>query len=287
MKNLFISTTFARDNSKVSDTLILCKKNGINNIELGSNHSYEKDYNKILKKLNFSYLVHNYFPIPKNSFVVNIASTKKNIRNKSVEHAYKAIKLSKKIKAKLYTIHPGFIVDPKSSSKNKKNYDFIWSQKNYKYNYSYAFDLMVSSLKKIVKFAKKNKVKIAIESEGSIKKKKFLLMQEPREYNELFKHFKPSELGVNLNIGHLNLSSKAFKFCKYNFVEKIKPYILAMELSHNNGLEDQHLPLKKNAWYWKIINDPELNRVHKILEFRNSNVKKIDESIKLFKSIKK
>ena len=36
----------------------------------------------------------------------------------------------------------------------------------------------------------------------------------------------------------------------------IKTYIVAFELSHNNGLEDQHLPIKKNAWYWKVINDP-------------------------------
>ena len=33
----------------------------------------------------------------------------------------------------------------------------------------------------------------------------------------------------------------------------ISDYVFAMELSHNNGIEDEHLPLRKNGWYWSII----------------------------------
>ena len=105
---------------------------------------------------------------------------------------------------------------------------------------------MLSSLKKIVNFAKDQGVKVAIETEGSFRKKSLLLMQRPKEFKELFKYFKPNDLGVNLNIGHLNLAAKVFNFSKVEFVKKLKPYILAIELSHNNGVEDQHLPLKKN-----------------------------------------
>ncbi len=282
MKKLFISTTFAKDKSKISDVLSICKKNSMNNIELGSNHSYENNYLKLLKGLNFSYLIHNYFPIPKKSFVVNIASKNKSIRNKSLKHAFKAIKLCKKINAKLYTIHPGFLEDPISSNQSKTNYDFVWKKKKGNHNYLKSFNLMVNSLKKITKFAKKNQVKIAIETEGSIKKRNFLMMQEPEEYNKLFGYFKPGEIGINLNIGHLNLAAKAFKFSKFKFVELIKPYILALEISHNNGLEDQHLPIKKKGWYWKILKDCELKNTYKILEFRNTDIQKIKKVINLF-----
>ena len=55
-----------------------------------------------------------------------------------------------------------------------------------------------------------------------------------------------------------------------------------MELSHNNGIDDQHLPLKKGKWYWKIINDPDFINIYKILEFRNTRVSKIKNIIKLF-----
>ena len=45
---------------------------------------------------------------------------------------------------------------------------------------------MVNSLKN-TKYAKNKNVKIAIETEGSIQKKNFLLMQKPREFEKLLK----------------------------------------------------------------------------------------------------
>ena len=49
IKNIFVSTTFAKDDSKISDILLMCKKANISNIELGSNHAYEKNFVKIVK----------------------------------------------------------------------------------------------------------------------------------------------------------------------------------------------------------------------------------------------
>jgi sugar phosphate isomerase/epimerase len=281
-KNIFVSTTFAKDNSKISEVLNICKKENIYNVELGSNHIYEKNIKKIIQKYNFCFLVHNYFPIPKKNFVVNIASSNKKIRNASIQHAKNAIKFCKATNSELYTIHPGFLGDPIKASRNEKSYDFIWDKKNLNNNYHSAFINMVTSLKKIVHFAKREKIKVAIETGGSFKKKNLLLMQKPSEFREFFKFFKPNDLGVNLNIGHLNLASKAFKFSKLKFVQKLKKYILAIELSHNNGIEDQHLPLKRNMWYWKIINDPYFSRTYKILEFRNTSIQNIKNAFKFF-----
>ena len=58
-----------------------------------------------------------------------------------------------------------------------------------------------------------------------------------------------------------------------------------MELSHNDGFEDQHLPLIKNDWYWKYIFDPNLVNAYKILEYRNVSIEKLINSIKLFEDI--
>jgi len=280
--SIFVSTTFAKDNSKISEVLNICKRAKINNIELGSNHRYQKNFKEIIKKYNFNFIVHNYFPIPKKSFVVNIASTNKLIRNLSIKHIKKSIRFCKLTNSKLYTFHPGFIFDPISSGKSKKKYDFIWNHKNQKGNYNIAFHLMLNSLRQIVKFAKKNNVQIAIETEGSYKKKNLLLMQTPKEYKKLFRYFKPRDIGINLNIGHLNLASKGFKFSKSSFINLIKPYVVALELSHNNGFEDQHLPLKKRGWYWKVINDSFFSKTYKILEFRNTNIKIIKKIINYF-----
>ena len=45
-----------------------------------------------------------------------------------------------------------------------------------------------------------------------------------------------------------------------------------MELSHNDGIEDQHLPLELDSWYWDLINDSRYKYTYKILEYRNINV---------------
>ena len=282
IKNIFVSTTFAKDKSKISDVLLICKKSNIFNVELGSNHIYESNFKKIIKQYNFRFIVHNYFPVPKKDFIVNIASPNKKIRDLSLKHIKRSISFCKEAGSKLYTFHPGFVVDPFAISNSKKNYDFIWMRKKINKNYKLAFGQMLSSLKKIVIFARKKNVKIAIETEGSFKNFSFLLMQRPEEFKKLFRYFTPKDLTINLNVGHLNLASKAFNFSKSKFVEMLKPYISAIELSHNNGIEDQHLPIKKNGWYWKIIKDPYLTKAYKILEFRNTSIKNIKNVFKFF-----
>jgi len=281
MNNLYVSTTFIKDGKKIKMALDILKSAGVENVEIGSSHAYESNYNYI-KNYKFNFLIHNYFPVPKKDFVINIASLSKKIRERSINQIKRSIEFYKKINAKIYTFHPGFIGDPLRANRNKKNYDFIWKKKNIKDQYLLAYNQMILSLKKIVNFAKKKDVKIAIETEGSFKKRNFLLLQRPEEYKNLFKFFSPKDIGINLNIGHLNLASNAFSFSKSKFVDMIKPYIVAIELSHNNGIEDQHLPLKKNQWYWKIINDPDFSEMYKILEFRNTSIEKIKQVIKSF-----
>ena len=106
-------------------------------------------------------------------------------------------------------------------------------------------------------------------------------MQTPNEYKTFMKKYSPHEIGINLNIGHLNLASNAFDFDRLEFVGLIKDYMIAMELSHNNGIEDQHLPLQLDGWYWEAILDPRFDDVYKILEFRNTPISEIVNNIKL------
>lgn len=277
----FVSTTFEKDNLPIKSAIDKLYQNSIFNIELGSNHSYEKSYS-YLRKYKVNFCVHNYFPIPKKNIVLNIASQNKQIRNRSVKHIKKAIKFSKTIEARLYTFHPGFLTDPDGSNISNKNYDFLWNKKKLiSSNYAKSWKLMVKSIKEIIKYSKKEKVKIAIESEGSVNSKNHLLMQRPIEYKKFFRIFDKRDIGINLNIGHLNLASIAFKFDKIKFINNISKNIVAMELSHNNGKNDDHLPIRNNTWYWKLINDKKFKNIPKILEFRNTDINKVKKTFLL------
>ena len=46
-----------------------------------------------------------------------------------------------------------------------------------------------------------------------------------------------------------------------------------MELSHNDGIEDDHLPLQEIGWYWEVINDNRFNHVIKFLSSETSQSK--------------
>ncbi len=282
--NIYISTTFLPDQEKLKNAINILNKNKIYNIEIGSNHRYEKNYNYVLnKKCNF--LIHNYFPVPKKSFVINIASLNKKIRVRSIKQIKKSILFCKKSNAKLFTFHPGFLSDPEGEGDGNnisRNYDFKWKLNYFKKNYQKSWENMIISIKEIIIFAKKNKIQIAIETEGSVNASDHLLMQKPIEYKRFMKIFSNKKIGINLNIGHLNLASKKFKFNKFKFVKDISDYIVAFECSHNYGKNDNHLPLKKNAWYWKILKNEKYKDLPKILEFRYVGIKKILNSVKLF-----
>ncbi len=281
--NLYVSTTFLEDGSTIEEALNLCQKHDITNLELGSNHCYSPEFESIVSSFDLNYLVHNYFPIPKESFVLNLASTDESILEKSIKHVQTAIDFCSEVGALLYTFHPGFLTDPKGPNQSSQNYDFQWddSIKN-TINYSQAYESMLKGIDTCVDYARQKKVRIAIETEGSYKKKDHLLMQHPEEYTRLFKHFSPADLGINMNLGHLNLASKAFNFTETEFTDLISDYIVAMELSHNDGMEDQHLPLIEEAWYWPIILDPRFSSAYKIIEFRNTSIEGILDNINLY-----
>jgi len=279
IKKIYVSTTFIKDKQTVLQAINKLKSIKIKNVEIGSNHSYERNYLN-LKKFNMNLLIHNYFPVPKEEIIINVASQNKEIRKKSIKQIKKSIKYAKKNNAKLYTFHPGFISDPISSSKKKKNYDFLWKDKADKKKIAWLN--MIKSIREIVKFSKKLKFPICIETQGSIKNKDKLLMQKPIEFKKFYKLFDPRDIGINLNLAHLNLASKAFKFDKFKFIQEIKKYVVAIEMSHNYGRIDNHLPLKKDSWYLSVAKNKDFNNIPKILEFRNTPLSEIKKSYNLF-----
>jgi|TARA_B110000914_G_C15413464_1_gene423004 sugar phosphate isomerase/epimerase len=283
---IFVSTTYYKKkkpplNKVLKELLSL----NIDGIEIGSTHAYDtrKNLKKIIKKIKTKKIfIHNFFPPSRNeNFLINIASSNIKIRNQSISLIKKNIKFCNEVGSLLYTIHPGFLTEavPQSNFK-KKNYDFIFS--NHKLlAKDKGFRNMTLSLSKILSYAKKMNIKIAIETEGSINKKKFLMMQTPEEYKRLFKIF-PNNLFVNFNIAHSYFASVSNKFSLKKFINLIYPKVVAVEISSNNKKDDQHLPLtikSSNLKYLKFIKNKPI-----ILEFRNASIESVKKSINLIKN---
>ena len=66
---------------------------GMNNIELGPTQEYDAGIEDFLTSVNARFIVHNYFPPPPKPFILNLASSNKQVREKSLAQARKSISL--------------------------------------------------------------------------------------------------------------------------------------------------------------------------------------------------
>ena len=111
---IYVSTSCIKNNS-IKDSVLQLVNNGYLNIELSGGTNFYENYLQDLlflkKKFNLNYSVHNYFPPPKNHFVLNIASMNDYIYNKTIEYYFNSIDVCKLLGCQYYSIHPGFLID--------------------------------------------------------------------------------------------------------------------------------------------------------------------------------
>lgn len=281
---VFVSTTFAPNQSSVVDVVRLLSEHDIFNIELGSIHRYEDGLSHKLQEMGCNYITHNFFPPISERLILNIASTDERIRQKSIEFIKHAIEFSERISADIYTIHPGFLIDPAGESSSDRNYDFDFSP-GLLPSYSRCFEVFFRSLSEIANYVEAKRITIAVETQGSVSKKHFLLLSKPENFSTFLKENKNSKIGINLNFAHLNLAANALVFDKYKLVEMLKPMIVAVEVSHNEGLEDDHQALRADGWYKEVLNDGFFRKIPVIFEGRNLPISKVVRSYNLLRDI--
>ena len=101
-------------NSTAFDTCKKLFKAGIKGFELSGGKpsaNYVNEFTNFNKEAYFQ--VHNYFPPPKEPFVLNLASLNNDIFIKSRNHILKAINLCRKLNSKYYSFHAGFLMNLK------------------------------------------------------------------------------------------------------------------------------------------------------------------------------
>lgn len=287
--SVFVSTTFMADQSSVMDALNLLAEKGIFNIELGSIHQPESNLETNLKNTNydFNYLIHNFFPPSKERFILNIASANEYIRNQSLKFVKNSIDFAEKIKADIYTMHPGFLIDPIKEGNSSKSYDFDFEikQSSIFRSRDKSLEIFLNSLNEISTYISTKKITIAVETQGSVSRNDFMLFSKPDDFSTFFGENKNSKIGINLNLGHLNLSANVSGFDKCKLVEMLKSRIVAVEVSHNEGVEDDHQVLKADGWYMEVLKDSFFKKVPVIFEGRNLPVSEVVDSYNLLSDV--
>jgi sugar phosphate isomerase/epimerase len=267
-------------NSTISEISKVAQSNNLN-IEFSSSLKHNLSNVNIFNKFKInSKLIHNYFPAPKNPFVLNLASKNDEIRELSIKHCISNIELSAKNKINFYAAHAGFCVDPELNNLG----EFIQLKKGFVR--SEHIDIFIESLNKILKVAESLKVNFYIEN-NVISNQNFrkngninsFLCCEAEEINYVFKKIKNDYFGLLLDTAHLKVSSSTLNLNPIEEVNKILYHIGAIHHSDNNGKIDSNDPLDKNYWFLKF--KKYFDNWSHIIEVKNLTLNQINEQVSI------
>ena len=255
------------------------------NIEFSGGLNYSNNYLKLLRKLKNKNCFHNYFPIPKKSFALNLGSKNKEILDQSINKCKKAIKISNQENLKYYSFHTPFCVDPGHLRLSK---GFPTSNIQ---DYNETIDIFKNSLFKLISYNKTfdNKIKLLIENNVCSKihntppkiKKKLFTFTDSNDYLNLFSdNFFKNNVHILLDFAHFQVSSSVLKFDKIKHLNKISKYILGAHLSLAKNNIDNNQKIKSNSWFLKYLKKLK-NLEYISLEVFNINTSEINQQIKL------
>ncbi len=256
------------------------KKNNIFCIELSGGKFSKNQINKITpfkNKLNLK--IHNYFPPPREPFVINLASSNKMILKKSIDHIKKSILFAKKVGDNFYSFHAGFRLDPNFKSLGKKIKKINMTSKKK------ALKNFIQQTIKISKFAKKHKVNILIENNVLTKKNLNTFKDNPfllTNYLDVENFFKrmPKNVRLLLDVAHLKVSANTEKLDPIKSLKKMNKYAMGYHFSENNGLTDSNQPFNHKAWFLPYIKK---NLNYYTIEVYNTSPNKLKQQIEIIK----
>jgi len=235
---LYISTACL--NGDVFDVLDLYEEAGFRNVELGSSHPHNEWISPAaIAEYDFGFMVHNYFPPPREPFIVNIASQNRMILKRTLDRLKISIDLCDKLGVPLFTFHSGFRSDPDLNLRFKT--DRIVP-------YDTAIETNIQSLIEINKYAEDRGIKIAIENNVLAD-----FMCEYWEFERLFREIGSDNLGILLDLGHLNVTANTLGFDADEFIRRSKDRVFAVHLHENNGKVDEHRCPKEGDWSLEIV----------------------------------
>ena len=222
------------------------------NFELSANICYEKDIDNKLKNFRGKFLIHNYFPLPKKEFVINLASSNEDIRKKSIKFAIENIFRCKNFNIPIYSIHSGFRFDPIPNELGTKFKSMKLD------NYESSFNLFVRSILKILDTTSDTNVRFLLENNVITAENLIAFNQNPllccdkNDYIKIFEIIDNKRLGILADFGHLKVSAKTLNFNLESFYEILKDKIFAHHLSSNNSLHDTNESFKNVSDFERI-----------------------------------
>ena len=266
---VFVSTGCVRGVEPLPARLCLLREFGLRNIELGSGVSAEPAEIAALTQDGCSYLVHNYFPPPRDPFVLNLASGNTNVRRRSVSHVLAALKLALRLKAPFYSVHAGFVTDPCGFDGTS----FVFPAPDSPMETAAAMERFGTALSEILQHAERLGLQLLVENNVFTPGlRDNLLLAAAEDFLGLLRRLSSPNLGMLLDLGHLGVTARTFGFSATSYASAVAPYVRAMHVHDNDGTADTHQPIQAGSWVLDVLRRPEFVGLPVIVEARFGSV---------------
>ncbi len=249
---IYVSSSCVKADTIQSAVLFLVKE-GFRNIELSGGTKYYDDFAEDLlglkRKYDLNFLVHNYFPPPKQDFVLNLASLDKEIFNQSLKHLKKGLEFTRLLGGKRFGFHAGFYVDRPVCELGKVfSRSSLYDKDKAINKFCHGFDLLKHKF---------NDIKIYLEN-NCYSSSNFNNYGDDIPFMLLslddYQNFKSKiDFNLLLDIGHLQVSSKTLGLVFEKELQKLFKESDYIHISGNDALHDQHLGLIKGNGLGKKI----------------------------------
>lgn len=244
---LYISTIGLGHRLGYQEVLTEYRDLDIDRVELGYVGEFEGSLSQVVDSFDFEYLCHNYcLPGPRR--IINLASANDEIRTWSVNYVERAIKFCANHSIGLYTVHGGFRVDPTADLRFEGE----------PAPYDAAFDRFRCSIERLGAVAERHGVVLGIENnvvethhldEGENER---LLFVRSAEFERLLDEVNVPNVGVLLDLGHLNVAAETLGFNRAEF-ESLAERIVAFHVHGNDGESDDHRPITDEDWSIRAV----------------------------------
>lgn len=264
---------------------------GINNIELSGGARYSDNILRSLKNLkdifSINFLIHNYFPPPKEDFVLNIASHDVKQRQRSIQFVKTSIDMACEIGVDRYTVHAGYT---RNFRPNQTGSYFV-ADDSEGISHEHANHIMLQTLFEIQKYAAERKIKIGLENLFPIDDapESSLLCTPFDIFRFLDSVAEDDNIGLLLDLGHVLISADYFGFYEDEFIktlrEKYHHKILGVHLSGNDGKYDYHGLLSHDCWQLKAVQQFNYETIPVTIESRGLSPDSVLSQYKMIQSI--
>lgn len=243
--SVYVSTTWLGTNrtdvAEVLDAMAGLEADGV---EIGSTHCWRDDLAAAIRdRWDGGIVTHNFFPPSQDEdLILNLASDDASIRSASIDHCRDCIGFASAIGATVYTVHPGYVVEPEAATlaRGDNNFDFIYSDRRAAHDV--ALGRMNDALKALADTAAGCGVTLAVETQGSITNPDVTLLERMEDYESL-----DEAVSINFNLAHSAFAARTHGFGLEEFFNRYGDRFVAAELSHNDGTGDQHRPLVEGS----------------------------------------